>query len=341
MHKFVTKLSAPFYVQFEVTDRCNNRYFFCYNEKAPTVGDELSLKEIKGILHQLKDAGVFSININGGEPLMRQDFFEIMEYAHYLGFLLHLNTNATLIDDYTAKRISRCMRNVCTSILRPDESGHDKDTGRVGAYKGVINGIRALVRNGVGVEVNVCTHKGNYKSIYDIAKLADSLGCHAICSTRYILNSKDNVEYLLGKDDTEILVDLLCQAKKDFRNLSSEGGISLPGPVPFCEISPQYHDKLAELNVPCQFGFGLCRISATGKVTPCTISDDIIGDLRKESFRDIWNSKKWEKYRKLEHLPCNCKLCNELSRCRGGCVVYDNSIRSCGLKICNKKWEGC
>ena len=114
----------------------------------------------------------------------------------------------------------------------------------------------------------------------------------------------------------------------------------MPGPVPFCEISPKYHKKLAELNVPCQFGYGLCRISATGKVTPCTISDEVIGDLRNESFKDVWNSNKWDRYLRLEHLPVSCRECDELRLCRGGCVVYDQSIRSCGLELCTKKWQG-
>ncbi len=311
----VNKLSAPFYVQFEVTDRCNNRCFFCYNDKAPTFGNELTLKEIWSILRQLKEAGVFSINFNGGEPLMRPDFFEIMEYAHYLGFSLHMNTNATLIDDYKAKRIARCMGTICTSILRPDECGHDCDTGRKGAYRDAIKGIQTLVNNGVKVEVNVCTHKKNVEDIYKIAELVDSIGCYALCSTRYILNSKDNVDYLLDKEDTEFLIDTLYKARQNFKNLKA---ISLPGPVPFCEISPKYHEKLAELNVPCQFGYGLCRISATGNVTPCTISDEIIGDLRNESFKDVWNSNKWDKYVHLEHLPVNCRECDELRLCRGG-----------------------
>lgn len=330
------QLSAPFYVQFEVTDRCNNRCFFCYNEKSSTAGKELSYREIKRILEELKEAGVFSINLNGGEPLMREDFFEIMEYAYYLGFDLHLNTNGTLIDDYAAKRISRCMRSICTSILYSEKEKHDVATGRQGAYDDVLSGIKNLVKNGVSVEVNVCTSKQNYKDIYDISKLSAELGCYAICSTRYILNHKDNLALLMDAKSTVELVDMLLKAKNDFGELSS---VTLPGPVPFCELPEEYHKKLALLNIPCQFGYGLCRISATGKVTPCTISDDLMGDLRESSFKEIWNSDAWAKYRMLIHLPSNCKICGDLSNCRGGCIVYDNSIISCGSEICTKKWQ--
>lgn len=334
----VQKLRAPFYVQFEVTDKCNNKCFFCYNDKAHTNGAELSLQEIKNILDAMHKAGVFSININGGEPLMRHDIFEIMEYAKYLGFMLHMNTNATLVDDYAAKRIARCMNSICTSILRSNRDEHDKDTGRIGAYDDALRGIKTLVANGVNVEVNVCTHKYNYKDIPNIAKLAAESGCHALCSTRYILNHKDNAGFLMDAASTIELVDMLYKSKHEYSGLQS---ITLPGPVPFCELPSEYYHKLHDLNIPCQFGYGLCRISATGKVTPCTISDDIIGDLRKNSFEEIWDSEKWSQYRKLSHLPENCKSCDELRKCRGGCVVYDQSVKSCGIDINTKKWVTC
>jgi radical SAM protein with 4Fe4S-binding SPASM domain len=332
----VQELVAPFYVQFEVTDRCNNRCFFCYNDKACTYGDELSCSEIKRILDELKVAGVFSINLNGGEPLMRDDFFEIMEYANVLGFDLHLNTNGTLVDDRAAKKISKCMRSICTSVLHSERESHDKATGRVGSYDEVMGGIRSLVKNGVNVEVNVCTSKDNYKDIYNIARLVSGLGCYALCSTRYILNHKDNASLLMDVQSTVKLVDMLLKAKEDFKELVS---VTLPGPIPFCELPLEYRDKLAYLNIPCQFGYGLCRISAKGKVTPCTISNDLIGDLRLDSFETIWNSEKWSKYRVLEHLPSNCKMCSDLSFCRGGCVVYDQSILSCDMCINTKKWK--
>jgi radical SAM protein with 4Fe4S-binding SPASM domain len=332
----IRDIKAPFYVQFEVTNKCNNKCFFCYNEKAQTHGSELTLNEIKRILCEMKERGVFYVNFNGGEPLMRQDFFEIIEYAHYLNFDLHMNTNATLIDDYAAKRIARCMPSICTSILYSDRNEHDRETGRIGAFDDVFRGISALINNGVKVEVNVCTHKKNYQDIPNIARLAVNAGCHALCSTKYILNNKNNLEFLMDAKSTGELVDILYKTKDEIDGLEF---IALTGPIPFCELPVEYYTKLAELNVPCQFGYGLCRISATGKVTPCTISGAIMGDLRKISFEKMWTSPVWDKYRHLCHLPKNCHTCSELSKCRGGCIVYDESILNCGLSINTKKWK--
>jgi MoaA/NifB/PqqE/SkfB family radical SAM enzyme len=199
------------------------------------------------------------------------------------------------------------MPSICTSILHSRREKHDKDTGRIGAFDDVLRGIKILVAHGVKVEVNVCTHKKNYQDIPNIAKLAVKAGCHALCSTKYILNSKTNLDFLMDAKSTLELVDILYQSKHEIDGLEF---IALTGPVPFCELPKDYYDKLNELNIPCQFGYGLCRISATGKVTPCTISDAVMGDLREVSFQEMWKAPAWDKYRYLCHLPQNCHTMN-------------------------------
>ena len=103
-------------------------------------------------------------------------------------------------------------------------------------------------------------------------------------------------------------------------------------------MDKEYYEKLRILNIPCQYGYGLARISPVGKVTPCTISDDVIGDLNSKSFSEIWKAEGWTKYEHLCHIPIGCQECSEVKRCKGGCVVYDESIISCGEKVRTKKW---
>ena len=336
----ITKIErprSPLYVQFELTEKCNNKCYFCYNPLGHIEGTELNTAQVKDILTQLHHAGVFRINFNGGEPLMRDDFREIIEYAHSLNFDLHMNTNSTLVDADTAGFVSRYMNSVCTSILHSREEAHDRMTGRVGAFKDVLKGIALWRKNNVQVEVNVCTSTENYKDIYNIGKVISDMDCYALCSTRYILNEIKNKPLLLDGRQTMELIDLLLKVKDDFKNISD---VSLPGPVPFCEIDESYYEKLRLLNIPCQYGYGLVRISPAGDVTPCTISNDVIGNLKQESFKTIWNADGWKKYENLCHIPPPCRNCDEFSRCKGGCVVYDQSIISCGETLKTKKWQG-
>jgi len=331
----INRFRAPLYVQFELTEHCNNKCYFCYNPLGRISGDELNTQEVVGILEQLSQFGVFRINFNGGEPLMRSDFLQIIECAHSLGFELHMNTNSTLVTPDLAKIVARYMKSICTSILSSNEVLHDKMTGRTGAYKDVICGINTWRENGVEVEVNVCTSTENYTDIFNIGELIAKHGCYALCSTRYILNSPENRHLLLNRKQTEELIDLLIKVKDE---LSVIRDVSLPGPVPYCEVGTEYYEKLRLLNVPCQYGYGLARISPVGIVTPCTISDDKMGDLRTADFSAIWLSDFWNKYKDMCHIPEPCKVCEELSRCRGGCVVYDQSMVSAGLTPETEKW---
>ena len=336
MISHINRMSAPFYVQFELTEACNNKCFFCYNPLGKIEGNELSTDKIKNVLHQLADVGVFRINFNGGEPLIRHDFKEIVQYASDLGFELHLNTNSTLVTDNIAEFISHHMRSVCTSILHSEREIHDRMTGRIGAYDDMLKGIRTWRKHGVKVEVNVCTSAENYQDIYNIGRLAAELDCYALCSTRYILNDSANKKLLMNGKQTVELIELLLKVKEDFLTITD---VSLPGPIPYCEVPEKYYDKLRILNIPCQYAYGLARISPTGKVTPCTISNDEIGDLNTADFATIWNSEGWRKYEQLCHIPKPCRSCDELQRCKGGCVVYDESIIKCGMKKKKKKWS--
>ena len=202
----INRMSAPFYVQFEITEACNNKCYFCYNPLGKIAGKELSLEKIKDVLQQLSKLGVFRIDFNGGEPLARPDFKDIVQYASDLGFELHMNTNSTLVTDDIAEFVSHHMKSICTSILHSKRDIHDKMTGRIGAYDDMVRGIKIWRRNGVKVEVNVCTSVDNYQDIYNIGKLASELDCYALCSTRYILNDPQNKNNLLNSNQTVELV---------------------------------------------------------------------------------------------------------------------------------------
>jgi uncharacterized radical SAM superfamily Fe-S cluster-containing enzyme len=73
------KLNIPLNVQLDLTYRCNERCIHCYLDHDDH--GEMSTAEIKGLLDQMADAGVFYLTISGGEILMRRDFFELLEQA--------------------------------------------------------------------------------------------------------------------------------------------------------------------------------------------------------------------------------------------------------------------
>lgn len=332
----IIRPSAPFYVQFEVTEVCNHRCFFCYNETMRQVGSQLTTDQCKRLLDEMRGAGVFSINFNGGEPLIRPDFFELASHARRLGFDIHLNTNATLIDDAKADALADLFPSLCTSVLASTAERHDQLVGSLGAFDRMRKGVDRVLTRGMKVEINVCTFKGNYADLYDIARVMARKGVHVFCVTRYIMVAPEGKQHLLGEPETIAVLDSLERIRTEIPTFEE---VKLPGPVPYCELPREYWDTLRQWNTPCQAGYGLCRISSIGAMTPCPLSDHVIGNVLETPFAALWADAAWQRYSNVQHLPLNCRDCTELESCRGGCVFYDDCLQSCGHTPNTYKWN--
>jgi MoaA/NifB/PqqE/SkfB family radical SAM enzyme len=97
------RLGVPFSVQLDLTYRCNENCVHCYLDHDDH--GEMTTVEIKHLLKEMAEAGVFILTLSGGEIFMRKDFFEILEYARALTFCIKLKTNAVLIGEAQAARI--------------------------------------------------------------------------------------------------------------------------------------------------------------------------------------------------------------------------------------------
>ena len=129
------KLGIPLSVQLDLTYRCNERCIHCYLDHDDH--GEMTTAEIKDLLDQLAEAGVFFLTISGGEILMRKDFFEILEYARARTFCVKLKTNAVLIREQEAQRIrSLGVESVQISIYSHRPEVHDAITKVPGSLNG-------------------------------------------------------------------------------------------------------------------------------------------------------------------------------------------------------------
>src|SRR5260370_9864793 len=94
------KLNIPLSVRLDWTYRCNERCIHCYLDHDDH--GEMTTAEIKDLLDQMAEAGVFYLTISGGEILMRRDFFELLAYARARTFCVKLKTNGLLIPEKEA-----------------------------------------------------------------------------------------------------------------------------------------------------------------------------------------------------------------------------------------------
>ena len=122
--------AAPFLAVWNFTNQCNLKCKHCYeNSGLKPTPDELTTEEVKNIIDQFADIGVVALAFSGGEPLMRRDFFEIVEYAAKKEFYVSIASNGTLITPSIAKKIKNAGVSYIEISLDGFEEEHDKFRG--------------------------------------------------------------------------------------------------------------------------------------------------------------------------------------------------------------------
>jgi MoaA/NifB/PqqE/SkfB family radical SAM enzyme len=142
---------------------------------------ELSLDEIKKIIDDIASFASPILVLTGGEPLYRDDVFDIALYAKEKGLKVALATNGTLIDEKKALRIKDVkISRGSISIDGKWSESHDKFRGIPGSFEKALNGARLLKKIGVNFQFNTTLTKRNIDQIEDIFKLAENEGAKAV-----------------------------------------------------------------------------------------------------------------------------------------------------------------
>lgn len=320
------KSSSPLNVQFEITYRCNNRCIFCYNGCDSRSICPVSTEGAKRILHNLVANGVLGVNFNGGEPLIRDDFFELAAYAKDLGLDIHLNTNATLVcDEVVAKKIATLFPAVCTSVLSFAPLLHDRLCGREGAFRETIEGIQRLQAEGVYVAVNMMLCKENAADLLDTLELLRTLSVQTVLVTRFV--SCGGSDRTLHMED-----DLFFEKLRLLSGFQSTHAcfarISLPQPIPLCQVPVDLIEDVRRWNIPCNIGLCTASVSCTGELTPCNlVKEPVLGNLLTDDFSTLWASFDGKAFCEEQHLLSACLSCGDIASCGGGCKGYNDGMR--------------
>src|SRR5947208_11216056 len=143
MNQRALDAGVPLSVHLDVTYRCNERCVHCYLDHDDH--GEMTLAEIRDVLDQMAEAGVFFLTISGGEVLMRMDFFDILAHARARMFSVKVKTNAFMIREAEAERLARAgLASVQVSIYSHRPEVHDAITKLPWSLERSIAGIRLL-----------------------------------------------------------------------------------------------------------------------------------------------------------------------------------------------------
>ena len=303
----------------ELTLQCNAHCFHCGSNCTSAVGEQLSADEYRAILDQIKadfDISRIQLCITGGEPLLRPDFFEILSYAHALGYHWGMTSNATLITKDVAHRLAACgMSTISVSIDGLPET-HDRLRGLPGGFDLAMRGVQNLIDEGAFRAVQVTTVI-NHENIRELDAMFELLDKVDIDSWR-VINLEPIGRALLRPE-------LMC-TKEDYRRLFDfiRAKRSAGYPLEYgCShyLGLDYEREVRDWYWMCSAGVYIGSIMANGDIGACLDierrPETIQGNIRRDRFRDVWEQR-FELFRHdLSDLSETCRGCAHAAHCRG------------------------
>ena len=322
------RLGVPLSVHLDVTYRCNERCEHCYLEHDDR--GEMTSAEIKPVLQQLADAGVFFLTISGGEPLVRQDCFEIIEYARALHFNVKLKTNALLIREKEAKRLRALgVEQIQISVYSHRPEVHDGITKVRNSLPRTLAAIGLLRSHHLKVTIANVLMKTNCRDSDGVSALARDLGAHYSLDptiTPMIDGNRSVLQYGLPSSE---LADV-------FRNPNLVGDVES-----FCAPPPPVDDDARE-GWPCSAGHTSCYISPYGDLYPCVQFPLLCGNVRRQSFLEIWQrSAELGEVRSIRGKDLGtCSSCAHLGTCTRcpGLAFMEGDMRGPSIADCEKSF---
>ena len=310
-----TGLDAPICLTWELTYACNLQCVHCLSSSGQRDSRELSTSEAKRVLDELRDLQVFYINIGGGEPMVRRDFFELVEYSVASGIGVKFSTNGAFIDTEKARRLaSMDYLDIQISLDGVDAATNDLVRG-AGSYDMARRAMDNLAAADFGpFKISVVVTRQNVPQLDQFKALADSYGAQ-LRVTRLRPSGR-------GVDSWDHLHPTNAQQREIYDWLMSNGENVLTGDS-FFHLNA-LGDPLPGLNM-CGAGRVVCLIDPIGDVYACpfVIHDDFkAGNVRDPGgFADVW--KRSELFTSLREPQSAgaCASCGAFDACQGGCMA--------------------
>lgn len=313
-------LSAPLGVSFEITSQCNLRCRYCYTDAGLKKEKELTKEEILNLIDEFYSTGVGTLIFTGGEPLCRQEIFEITRYAREQDFVIIISTNGTLIDTEMALNIASAGISRVQVSIEGNEAQHDALTGEKGSYRKALNALENLERAGITCFVATTITALNIKSISShIERIYRETPAVGIRLLRFLPMGRGKTSHDL-EIPTEVIEPLYSKIQGKRKKFGKKFGI---------QISEAFNAPFFDYpSHPCTGGFSWCCITPEGYVVPCNYfsSPDVVealgaDNVREKKFIDIWKSSPLlERFRRPQNeLKGKCIACDVSAECRGGC----------------------
>ncbi|MCT8975384.1 putative heme d1 biosynthesis radical SAM protein NirJ2 [Clostridium sp. CX1] len=310
-------------ISWNTTNKCNMYCEHCYRDAGKEDSLELTTEEGKALIEEIVKAGFKIMIFSGGEPLMREDIFQLISYASSLGLRPVLGSNGTLISPSTALKLKESgIKAVGISLDSLNANKHDRFRNYSGAWRDTLYGMKNCRDIGLPFQIHTTVMDWNKDEVLHITDFASAMG--AIAHHTFFLvptGRGENIEKeAVNLDDYERLLSDIMKKQKEI-------DIELkPTCAPqFIRIAENMGIKL-RFSRGCLAGLSYCIVGPRGDVQPCAYLKEVAGNVKETDFSTIWKESKIFKDLRTLDYKGSCGRCKYKNIC-GGCrarAAYNN-----------------
>lgn len=329
---------------WNLTGRCNLSCTHCYNSSGPDGGSktELSTDEARAFIDDCAGLKVPVILLSGGEPLMREDIWDLANHAKECKIKTALSSNGTLITPDIAIKIRETgIGYIGISLDGARAQTHDTFRNAPGSFEKAVQAFQYCNDAGVRCGVRITLTRQNHHELEDLILLAQKIGACRFCVYWLVPSGRGSEPYhdiqLTGPDVWKAL-DILHRYAQKIEPSEMEF-LTVDAPQDAIHLLRMMEKTgssdldeagmlIRSMKGGCSAGIRVANITQEGDVYPCQFAQSpefLIGSIRDRLFSELWNDTTnpvLSVFRnKQAQLTGNCKSCSHLDLCGGGCRV--------------------
>lgn len=330
-------------VVWNCTNTCNLACRHCYaNSENKSFSDELTTEEAKEFIDDLAGFKVPVLLLSGGEPLLREDIFEIIEYAGKKNIRSTLSTNGTVINKKVAAKIKEHQVSYVGISIDGIGERHDRFRGMKGSFNLALDGIRNCLEIGQKVGLRFTINRHNFDQLEEIFDLIEREGIPRVCFYHLAYSGRGNcmVDEDLTYGEKRAVIDLIMKKTMEIGDRVEILTVDNHADAPYLylktkESYPEISDRVWDLlrtNGGNRSGIAIGNVDYKGDVHPDQFTQHhTFGNIRERRFSEIWSSEDEPILNGLrnrkELLKGRCSQCKWLDICNGNLRARGESLR--------------
>ena len=323
-------------VIWNCTGSCNLKCQHCYyNSEEKDYSGELTTEEAKRFIDDLANFNVPVILFSGGEPLMRKDLFQLIDYAAQKDIRATISTNGTLLDEDAVKQLQSLGIGYVGISLDGIGERHDCFRGQKGAFEKTLRGIRQCLSSGLRVGLRFTITRKNYHDIPEIFRLVEEEGIPRLCFYHLVYSGRGSEikNEDINPEETRNLMDLIMEKTLYFEQKGQPKEILMvdnhaDGVYIYLQMKKRNEEKagyiyrLLKNNGGNRSGIAVSAVDNKGNVHPDQFTlNHSFGNVKSKSFGEIWSDTSHPILRGLKNrkplLKGRCTSCRWLEICNG------------------------